>query len=484
MKLAVRLRNHMNAILKNGRIKNSNKFGFTLVELMITLGIGTVLMAAISTVLVQSTQQQTKAMGLIQIDLVRRNMIMALSSDQAWAKSISMNSTSMACLNGTSACTPNNPQPFALYDEKNLIFDAATNSQNGLTLRGEPCPSASNPASFDLIHGNDNCPFRYDLKWSAACVLGQSPDTCVDPQVLVSAKLLYRPGINKIVISPARYSIAAYYRAPLSKQLCGAANGSSTATAPTTNLCIASAAASAVSSGPGEWLWTCTASGFIEYCWALLAGPAVDCAGTLGACSVSCGGGTQTFTVTTPPQNGGVACPVSPQACNTQSCSAPVDCVGGWGACSVACGGGTQTYTVTTPAQSGGAACPVSNGTTQACNTQACAPCSCSWVDSGCNTAACPGQVEETYTCVPANCQPTQTRCSATGVLSGIFVHVGSTGVPHYGPNRPKLCSPAGGGRPDGLSCSKTCYATCTGSRTCFGQRPRMNCTAPLYQCR
>jgi hypothetical protein len=53
----------------------------------------------------------------------------------------------------------------------------------------------------------------------------------------------------------------------------------------------------------------------------------------------------------------------------------PVSCVGAYGGCSLTCGGGTQTYTVSTPAANGGAVCPVANGTSQSCNTQAC----CTW---------------------------------------------------------------------------------------------------------
>ncbi len=92
------------------------------------------------------------------------------------------------------------------------------------------------------------------------------------------------------------------------------------------------------------------------------------------ACSATCGGGTQTRTCTNPaPLNGGANC-VGPssQACNTQACPAPVN--GGWSdwsACSVTCGGGTQTRTCTNPAPANGGA-PCSGASSQACNTQAC----------------------------------------------------------------------------------------------------------------
>ncbi len=88
-----------------------------------------------------------------------------------------------------------------------------------------------------------------------------------------------------------------------------------------------------------------------------------------GPCSVPCGGGTQTRTLTSgsPGQ-----CTELSQTCNTQACTpTPVDCSGHWGDCSVPCGGGTQSFIIDIPAQNGGAEC---TQTTQACNTEACAP--------------------------------------------------------------------------------------------------------------
>jgi hypothetical protein len=98
--------------------------------------------------------------------------------------------------------------------------------------------------------------------------------------------------------------------------------------------------------------------------------PVVNCEGTWGSCSATCGGGSQTFTVTQPAANGGTACPTSPRACNEQAC--PVDCQGSWGSCSASCGEGTETFTVTTPAANGGVACPAP--TTRPCNMAPCVP--------------------------------------------------------------------------------------------------------------
>ncbi len=98
---------------------------------------------------------------------------------------------------------------------------------------------------------------------------------------------------------------------------------------------------------------------------------------TCAACSVSCGGGTQTCTVTKKDTATGVACPASlntsySQACNTQSCCSSVTTsYGAWGACSASCGGGTQTRSVTTKSTYNGATCSTSTQS-QACNTQTC----------------------------------------------------------------------------------------------------------------
>lgn len=50
----------------------------------------------------------------------------------------------------------------------------------------------------------------------------------------------------------------------------------------------------------------------------------------------------------------------------------PVDCSGAWSACSKTCGGGIQTYSVSTQAANGGLQCAAVSGATQACNQQAC----------------------------------------------------------------------------------------------------------------
>ena len=100
------------------------------------------------------------------------------------------------------------------------------------------------------------------------------------------------------------------------------------------------------------------------------------------ACSAVCGGGTQTQTrtVIVAPSGGGTPCPVlyETQSCNTQPCVTYQWSTSSWSACSVACGGGTETRTalcvdgngnVVDSGYCAGLTAPV---TSEACNTQAC----------------------------------------------------------------------------------------------------------------
>jgi hypothetical protein len=133
-------------------------------------------------------------------------------------------------------------------------------------------------------------------------------------------------------------------------------------------------------------------------------GDPVDCEGSWSECSGPCGTtGSQTFTITTPAENGGAACDYADgatQSCQNEACEpegecptvcgyeggqvpdgqggyktcaatdpCPVPCVlGDYDTCSAECGGGTQTQIILVPAQYGGACEP----DTRACNTDPC----------------------------------------------------------------------------------------------------------------
>lgn len=110
-----------------------------------------------------------------------------------------------------------------------------------------------------------------------------------------------------------------------------------------------------------------------------------------GACSASCDGGTQTRANQCDDPGGSAydsrmcleAAPASTQACNTAACTYSWT-TGNFGACSASCGGGTQSRSVTCSRDSDGASvsddlCDAGTrpATSQACNTSSCVSNSC-----------------------------------------------------------------------------------------------------------
>ncbi len=93
-----------------------------------------------------------------------------------------------------------------------------------------------------------------------------------------------------------------------------------------------------------------------------------------GSCSTACGGGTQSRTATYKSSYNSTSCgtKTETQSCNTQDCcSSTTASYGSWGSCSASCGGGTQSRTVTYKSTYNSATCETKTES-QSCNTQSC----------------------------------------------------------------------------------------------------------------
>ncbi|KJE93909.1 thrombospondin [Capsaspora owczarzaki ATCC 30864] len=212
-----------------------------------------------------------------------------------------------------------------------------------------------------------------------------------------------------------------------------------------------------------------------------------------GACSASCGTGTQTQTVqcvNTASGNTVVAdslCsgtkPASSRNCNTHVCPPAIDCsCTAWSVfapCSVSCGSGVQkSYRTCTEARDGGRTCAqlglTSTVRQQACNTQACpVDCSCgAWTGPTACSATCGGG-KQTYTRTCTEASAGGLTCAAMGLKTTRQVTCNSGSCPTPA-NRDCSCSAWSSWSTCSRNCgtgaqfrTRTCSAAVGSGQTC-----------------
>ncbi len=211
---------------------------------------------------------------------------------------------------------------------------------------------------------------------------------------------------------------------------------------------------------------------------------------TYGACNTTCGTGTQTLTSWTCDTSGGSVvtpastyCPTPPAS--SESCTATSGCTytasGGsnWGACSTTCGTGTQTAGTFTCKRSDGTVVAASNCTapTQSCTSTSQCVVHASY--GACNATCGAGTeaLNSSWTCTDANgnAAPTRSDCTAPAGSMACSAYTGCT----YAASAPTAWG----------ACSSTCGTgtqtatafTCTRSDGTL--EPDSYCTAPTEAC-
>ncbi len=415
-----------------------------------------------------SSQNSTQLTVLRSVMNQRNQISAALSNSAAWTLTVSKNE-SFNCMTQAPGCSPSTANggfsDFILYDAqgtKKLSYDPADPTTR-TAWQGGDCPSGQSVPSAI-------CPLKYKAQWRPKC----ASYPCLNPTIEVQVLLTVDSSLQNVTLNPDNYgfnyirganedtiqsacallngtfnSISRTCRPKFASRTCASqgspfgiltavdTNGNLTCTPLYSGQCSANQLMTSISNAGQA---TCTDKN--------IACPATNCQGSWSACSVACGGGTQTFTITQIKKYGGTACAFSngqSRSCNTAACVVvtttttttttttstttttrppvtttttstttttrppvttttmrPVNCVGSWGACSATCGGGTKTYTITRYEAYGGAACPYWNGDAQACNTAACAPApvNCNGYWDACNSS---GQKSYVITQSPSN---------------------------------------------------------------------------------
>jgi prepilin-type N-terminal cleavage/methylation domain-containing protein len=200
----------------------ANSNGFSLVEIMVALGISAIVALAVMQYFAETMRATRRAQVLataqdlrMKIETMFRERHVGGTGGHWLGPTVagSANGTTMACWNvlvppGCTAEAAADPQPFVMYNIAGSIeiysITATGFANRGFTHKGEPC------TTFDDTNGDANCVFGYELNWKpASCAAG-----CVRPPLIFNAIMHYRPyGLHgKDTIDSEKYSVRNFIR--------------------------------------------------------------------------------------------------------------------------------------------------------------------------------------------------------------------------------------------------------------------------------
>ncbi len=166
-----------------------NQKGLSLVEMMVVVTIMSLVGLGMSSLLTNmvSIQKKTEKKDVL---LQMKNLIEAnIKDNNAWANSVihATNNTTLNCLRDTVGnCADGAVQTnFNIYNRANTLVFQGASATGGFSPEGVLCNT------FNATTGNNLCPFRYNLRWTARCPGGVNP--CNKPVVHVVGDLVVNP---------------------------------------------------------------------------------------------------------------------------------------------------------------------------------------------------------------------------------------------------------------------------------------------------
>ncbi len=172
--------------------QRSKSNGFSLAEALLSLLILVISMSSAFYIYTASSAQRTHVETLVEVLVVRNNVLNYLKSTLSWQNTVTANgSGSMACLVNHTDCAGILAAPGAATNGKfvlrdlgnNVVFDP-TVATNGFQTNGQACTAfVAAPGVPDL-----NCVLGLNLYWEPICpTIGD----CIDPLVRIHAEFSY-----------------------------------------------------------------------------------------------------------------------------------------------------------------------------------------------------------------------------------------------------------------------------------------------------
>src|SRR3989344_6008500 len=162
------------------------KRAYSMIQLLIALGILSIVMLGIFSVISMLLKGSNQAQQIGKIQGLRQEIITTLRNDKAWRYTVNAainrnppnpafttaNSTCLAspgtnCSNGQANLRfflKDVADKFAFSFKQNpYIYPGTANPVHDFDLNGLPCNA------FQSVGGNDSCPLRLELRWRAVC---------------------------------------------------------------------------------------------------------------------------------------------------------------------------------------------------------------------------------------------------------------------------------------------------------------------------
>lgn len=187
-------------------LKLSNNKGLTLIELLVSVGLISIVSLGVMSIIGNMQAEQNKAMLQNTLRSLKSQIEYLIRDPSAWSQTInythatfpynssarfnSLRSMSLVNITGFNYKSDATSEKIILFtstgdpDEAFNLLGPADTSGNGFTIQGTKCTTFN-------ITGNDLCPISYRLLVGYACP--GSVNTCNNPQMRIVARLVYSP---------------------------------------------------------------------------------------------------------------------------------------------------------------------------------------------------------------------------------------------------------------------------------------------------
>ncbi|MFP5519243.1 MAG: type II secretion system protein [Bdellovibrionia bacterium] len=182
----------------------NNRRGMTLIEVLLAVGVASILMAGGFYLMTSGQKMNVKAEALFWLTDLRSNIIKTLKNSDGF-KAVALNAANpaLSCLKEKIE----NPVAKVNCQDQlgfiNIVVDSqgkelvnTVNANSGFNLKGLPC------GEFSETDPNDNCPFRYELQWRAVC----SNEGCSSPDSVIEGRLKVALKRKDMAINPSLHA--------------------------------------------------------------------------------------------------------------------------------------------------------------------------------------------------------------------------------------------------------------------------------------